>query len=311
MNKWTFYNPKFEFLTDCADHVWYGHIFFAYDLIRNLEPETFVELGTYYGSSMSSFAQGVKDGNLSTKIYAIDSWEGDENAGFYGNYVYEHTQALVKKYYPELNINLVKKYFDKALMDFEDKSIDIIHIDGLHTYEAVKKDYQDWLPKMKTDGVMLFHDIFVEEHGVKDFWTELKSNPDYRTIEFPQSCGLGVLFLNNSVYSQLFDSVNIEELIAYYVKTAKESVTIEDVINAEIFRNIARAELEKTIIAFKKLKVELDEANSDRQALYNKMISLQNQCQELVADASRLKKIQSRNIYKALNKLMTIIGKPL
>lgn len=325
MNNWKFYKPEFPFLVDCADHIWFGHIFFAYDLIRNIRPATIVELGTYYGTSISSMAQAVKDGNLSTKIFAIDCWEGDEHAGYYGNYVYEHVQALVKKYYSQINIFLVRKYFDQALSDFEEQTIDILHIDGLHTYDAVKKDYENWLPKMKPNGVILFHDIFVQHYGVKDLWAELKQNSNFRTIEFPQSYGLGVLFLDKSVYSRLFKSFQIPDMVQYYVKTAKESVHIEDVINAEVSRNIIRAELEKTIHLANQLKTQLYESNSNREALNQKLLSIQDKCQklkdkyqelqnnyqELTNEVARLRHIESRKSYKILRKVMEIIGKPL
>ncbi|KKQ27206.1 MAG: Group 1 glycosyl transferase [Candidatus Magasanikbacteria bacterium GW2011_GWC2_37_14] len=38
------------------------------------------------------------------------------------------------------------------------KKIDFIFIDGDHRYEAVKKDYEDWLPLLSTNGIMAFHD---------------------------------------------------------------------------------------------------------------------------------------------------------
>lgn len=311
MNKWKFYNSRFEFLEDCMDHIWYGHIFFAYDLVRNLKPSIFVELGTYYGSSLSAFSQAVKDAKIQTHIFAIDSWEGDANTGYYGSYVYEHTRGLVKKYYPDLNINLVKKYFDKALDDFADKSIDIIHIDGLHTYEAVKKDFTDWLPKMRENGVMLFHDIFVPEYGVKDLWAELKSNPNYKFLEFPHSYGLGVLFLNGNDFDELFNDLDCEELVNHYVQLALKSISVEDIIRAETSRNIIRAELEKTIDVFNKIKLDLEEANRDREALHNKINELERINQDLCDVKLRLNNIESRKVFKIVNKLMTAIGRPL
>ena len=102
-----------------------------------------------------------------------------------------------------MKINLIRKTFDEAVLGFKDDSIDILHIDGLHTYEAVKHDFETWLPKVNQNGIVLFHDIKVgeDDFGVYKLWEELKKK--YATIEFFQSFGLGVLFLNKSLGKEM------------------------------------------------------------------------------------------------------------
>ncbi len=197
---WKYYQPKFEYeqyLQDLA-WPWAGHKNFAYDLIANLKPKKIVELGTHYGTSFWSFCQAVKDQKLETELNAVDTWKGDEHAGLYGEEVFETVKKIKDVHYSALKINLIRKTFDEAVGDFENKSIDILHIDGLHTYEAVKNDFEKWLPKMKEDGIILFHDIVVDRSGfgVYKLWQGLKER--YKTIEFQHSYGLGVLFLNSS-----------------------------------------------------------------------------------------------------------------
>jgi hypothetical protein len=193
---WQYFTPKFEYEKTFEDHLWpwAGHKTFAYDLIRNLKPKIMVELGTHYGTSFFSMAQAAKDAQLKTELHAIDSWEGDPQAGFYDETVLETVTKLAKKYYPDQRIHLHKKYFDAALPDFKQESIDILHIDGLHTYEAVKHDFETWLGRVAKDGIILFHDTNERngDFGVYKLWEELEKK--YDTIQFLHSHGLGILF---------------------------------------------------------------------------------------------------------------------
>ena len=61
---------------------------------------------------------------------------------------------------------LIRSTFDEASKYFENGSIDILHIDGLHTYEAVKNDYTTWKSKVRRGGTILFHDWNVRERDL-------------------------------------------------------------------------------------------------------------------------------------------------
>lgn len=193
---WHYYQPQFEYEALFRDHTWpwAGHKYFAYDLIRNTKPEVVVELGTHYGTSFFSMAQAAKDEKLNTELHAIDSWEGDPQAGFYDESVFDTVSKLQKTFYPKQKITLHKMYFDEAVSKFADASIDILHIDGLHTYEAVKHDFETWLDKVKPNGIVLFHDTNERngDFGVYKLWEELEKK--YDTVQFLHSHGLGVLF---------------------------------------------------------------------------------------------------------------------
>lgn len=199
--KWHFYNSTFEYEDMYLDlgGAWSGHKYFGYDLVRNLKPRLVVELGVHLGCSIFSFSQAVKDGKLSTQTDGIDTWKGDQNSGYYSDVIFKRVHEIKNSCYPNLKINFVKTTFNKACKKYPEKSIDILHIDGLHTYKAVKHDFDNWVGKVKNDGIILLHDISVKQGGVGNhkfgvykLWEEIKKK--YQTLEFTHSYGLGVVF---------------------------------------------------------------------------------------------------------------------
>jgi GT2 family glycosyltransferase len=171
---------------------WLGHIPFGTWIVEVVRPRVLVELGTHYGHSYFSFCQAVERARLDAKCYAIDLWQGDEHAGLYGEEVFAHVQSRNVQF--DSFSRLLRMTFDEAISYFSDGSIDLLHIDGLHTYEAVKHDFESWKPKLTQQSIVLFHDINVRERGfgVWRLWEELSSA--YPTVEFMHSHGLGVLF---------------------------------------------------------------------------------------------------------------------
>lgn len=177
---------------------WIEHVPFAFSLVQMLKPNNIVELGTYGGASYCAFCQVVSDLALSTRCYGIDTWEGDEHAGYYGNEVYEYLKSYHDTRFPTFS-TLIRKTFDEANCQFCEDSIDLLHIDGLHTYEAVRHDFETWLPKMSSKGVVLFHDTAVKSDGfgVHRFWDEVKSR--FPSFSFQHGYGLGVLAVGPNI----------------------------------------------------------------------------------------------------------------
>lgn len=179
-----------EFPAWLEETAWAEHIPFGMFAISVLRPKVFVELGAFWGVSYCAICQAVNALGIETKCYAIDTWAGDAQAGILEDDVLIKLRDYHDPLYSNFS-NLVQSTFDDALRNFVDGSIDLLHIDGFHSYEAVRHDFETWLPKMSENGIVLFHDTNVPEFGVRKFWAEIKKK--FPHFEFLHGHGLGVL----------------------------------------------------------------------------------------------------------------------
>ncbi len=166
------------------------HLPFAYDLVRELRPSIFVELGVYKGESYFTFCQSVEENGLATRCYGVDTWRGDWHAGLYGPEIGRNVAAYNQRY-KGFSL-LLTMTFREALAHFADGSIDLLHIDGAHRYEDVKEDFESWRPKLSSGAVVLFHDVLERDRGfgVYKLWQEIAQPQASFLFEFGH--GLGV-----------------------------------------------------------------------------------------------------------------------
>jgi hypothetical protein len=156
-------------------------------------PRRYVELGVHNGMSFFAGCQVAGYLETDTECVAVDSWIGDPHASFHDSSVFEEFKKNLASDYPDAWF--IQGMFSHARDCFEPESIDLLHIDGYHTYEAVKEDFDTWLSKMSDTGIIIFHDINVHERnfGVWQFWRELRER--YLALSFMHSHGLGVLYV--------------------------------------------------------------------------------------------------------------------
>ena len=204
-----------------SPNAWVGHLPFAAWVMQQVSPKIFVELGTHSGNSYFSFCQSVVENGLSCKCYAVDTWQGDEHAGQYSDEIFALVNAHNQEHYAGFS-RLLRMTFDDAVTYFADGSIDLLHIDGLHTYEAVHHDFETWLPKLAPGAVVMFHDTNVRERdfGVWKLWAELKARYP-NNLEFMHCNGLGVLQLNHATGEQSLEwlqqtSTEKNRIIGYF-----------------------------------------------------------------------------------------------
>lgn len=176
---------------------WIEHLPFMFWMIDALRPSSFVELGTHNGASYCAACEAVRALALDCRCYAVDTWRGDEHAGFYGEEVWEDLRSHHDVRYSAFS-RLVRSTFDEAVAHFPDNSIDLLHIDGLHSYEAVRHDFDTWRPKLSENAVVMLHDTNVRERGFGVFrlWAEVAAGRPH--FEFLHGHGLGVVAMGKT-----------------------------------------------------------------------------------------------------------------
>jgi predicted O-methyltransferase YrrM len=178
---------------------WKGHRQFAQWLVTEMKPECIVELGVDFGYSSFVFANALSRGK--GKIYGIDLFQGDPHAGMRNTY--DFVMDKIKEHNLE-TIEIIRGDF-KEVSTRWNKPINILHIDGFHTYDAVKSDFIAWAPFVLNDGIILFHDTAVQHFGIKDFFREIGGIKLY----FTHSFGLGILTANKELVRKIKQNFTI------------------------------------------------------------------------------------------------------
>lgn len=172
-----------------------------FELYKALNATHTLEIGTANGGTLFGHCRLANDKAV---IISIDLPGGEYGGGYpdwkvpvYKNFAKkEQSLHLIRaSSHDESTINKVKEIL-------KGKQLDYLFIDGDHSYAGVKKDFELYIPFVKKDGIIIFHDIVPHAHSsckVDDFWNEIKLKYKYKEfIDSPkQDCyGVGVLFNN-------------------------------------------------------------------------------------------------------------------
>ena len=128
------------------------------DLIKELgdnSDKTMIEIGSFVGESTVLFAQSFK------KVIAIDPFLADYDPADPTSYSFEFKNVYdtyLDRTSPYSNIQTLTMTSDAAAEILNEDMFDFIYLDGLHTYEGVKTDIINYLPKVKEGGVIGGHD---------------------------------------------------------------------------------------------------------------------------------------------------------
>ena len=119
------------------------------------------EIGVWYGT----FAYHVLVPSNPSKLYLIDPWE----YGLQKDYEPEPTSEkqasrdLVYEYVKDLfasdkNVEILRKKSEDCASQFPEEFFDYVYIDGEHSYEAVKRDLNNYFCKIKIGGYIIGDD---------------------------------------------------------------------------------------------------------------------------------------------------------
>ena len=172
-----------------------------YELVAPMKLKTVVEIGTASGGVFWGLCQLAAS---DAKVVSIDLPGGP----FGGGYTAEEERKfhLFGKKGQQLFFLKMDSHRKETLSKLREiigrAKIDLLVIDGDHTYDGVKADWEMYSPLVKGGGVVMFHDIChhptIPECQVERFWKEIKQT-GRKTVEYIDEAdrnwgGIGVVF---------------------------------------------------------------------------------------------------------------------
>jgi cephalosporin hydroxylase len=171
-------------------------------ILRRNPPRYVCEIGTASGGTLFLLAQVCAPGAL---LLSVDLTLSPERSLIYGRFA-TRKGRIISIRGDSHNPAIVERV--RSLL--HGQSLDLLFIDGGHTYDAVKADFTLYSPLVRIGGLIVFHDIVRDigtrygkptDHytgGVPVFWNEIKAQ--HRTselIEDPEQDGYGIGIVHN------------------------------------------------------------------------------------------------------------------
>ncbi len=172
-------------------------------ILDEIKPKIVIEIGTAGGGTLFLFSRVASE---EATIISIDL-PGGKFGGGYPNWM----TPLYKTFgLPKQKLHLIRanshsqETLERVKNILNNRKVDFLFIDGDHTYEGVKRDFEMYSPLVKEGGIIAFHDIVIHppETGceVSKFWDEIKKKYEYVEIIEDQNQdwgGIGLLFMDS------------------------------------------------------------------------------------------------------------------
>lgn len=147
-----------------------------FDLVLEVRPKTYVEIGVFSGSSLFPAALALKLIGEGTLI-GIDPWDHEESVKYFDpitekkridnwkkfnlDTLYSSYLQCLKDYELEGYVQTLKKTSFQAIKEID--SIDILHIDGNFGGNMPLRDVKLYLPKVKKGGYIWLNDAMYQQ----------------------------------------------------------------------------------------------------------------------------------------------------
>lgn len=139
-------------------------------LVRRLKPNVIVELGVSQGGTMYGFQHAAR----SATVLSVD--------------ISSNAATIRGDSHDPDTLNELRRLLDG-------RPIDLLFIDGDHTYDGVRADFEMYAPLVRSGGIVAFHDILPHtaypEFKVHEYWRELARTRQFQEFIDPSDWGWG------------------------------------------------------------------------------------------------------------------------
>lgn len=166
----------FQLLQDLTDNIKANNTveerkaFYKYS--KDLRNTSILDIGTAFGGSAFVFALAS---HPSVNVFTIDP---NKNENFF---IWRERLRLQFKltYFEDKSENVAKNWLPET-------KLSLVFVDGVHSYEGVKSDFENFYHLIKKGGIVMFHDYYMYD-GIKDAVDEIVKSGKLKKLEIIDS----------------------------------------------------------------------------------------------------------------------------
>lgn len=170
------------------------------EIAKKIQPKNILEVGTAHGGNLFLLTKIAGDGG---KIISLDLPGGEFGGGYFARKkaLYNNFVTGAQKMFLIRGDSHSQNSLNEVIKNLDGEKVDVLFIDGDHTYNGVKSDFEMYSHLVRPGGIIGFHDIGKTpsvEYGTEQFWNEVKNNFKHVEIIDDQNrlgYGIGVLFI--------------------------------------------------------------------------------------------------------------------